>query len=173
MRIGCFFNRRKVFAAAFIPLLFVAAPCFADEETCFYCGMLKSQCGHSWVVLEDENAKHTGVCSIHCAAIDMIVDLDTLINTITVADYHTKKQIDAYRAYWVIGGDLPGVMTSRAKWAFEKKDDANAFINDHGGQAAVFEEVIRAAFVDLYEDTIAIKRKRRTVKMEKNKPSIR
>lgn len=129
--------------------------------------MLKSQCGHSWVVIEDENATLRGVCSVHCAAIDMIVDLDTLINTITVADMHTKKQIDAYRAYWVIGGDLPGVMTSRAKWAFEKKDDADAFINEHGGKTAVFEEVIRAAFVDLYEDTIAIKRKRRTIKMEK------
>ena len=172
MRIEYCFNWKKVIAVSFVALLFLVGIGHADEETCFHCGMLKSQFGHSWVVIEDDNGKRTGVCSVHCAAIDMVVNMDNLIKTITVADYHTKKQIDAYLAYWVIGGDLPGVMTSRAKWAFEKKDDADAFINDHGGQTAVLEEVIRAAFVDLYEDTIVAKRKRRIIKMEKNKHSI-
>ena len=172
MTIEYCFTWGKGIAVSFFAVLFLAGIGCADEETCFHCGMLKSQFGHSWVVIEDDQGKRTGVCSVHCAAIDMVVNMDNLIKTITVADYHTKKQIDAYLAFWVIGGDLPGVMTSRAKWAFEKKDDADAFIRDHGGRTAVFEEAIRAAFEDLYEDTIAIKRKRRIIKMEKNKHSI-
>ena len=168
MRIEYYFNWKKVIAESFIALLFIGGICFADDKACFHCGMFKSQFGHSWVVIEDDNAKRTGVCSVHCAAIDMVINKDSLIKTITVGDYHTKKQIDAYMAYWVIGGDLPGVMTSRSKWAFEKKDAADSFIGDHGGRTAVFEEVIRAAFVDLYEDTIAIKRKRIMEKMEKS-----
>ena len=42
-------------------------------------------------------------------------------------------------------------------------------MGDHGGRTAVFEEAIRAAFEDLYEDTIAIKRKRIMEKQEKSR----
>ena len=169
MRIEYCFNWKKIMAVSFVALLFLVGIGYADEETCFHCGMLRSQYGHSWVVIEDDHGKRTGVCSVHCAAIDMVVNMDNLIKTITVADYRTKKQIDAYLAYWVIGGDLPGVMTSRAKWAFENKDAADGFMRDHGGRTAVFEEAIRAAFEDLYEDTIAIKRKRIMEKQEKSR----
>lgn len=140
--------------------------CLAEDEVCSHCGMLKSECGHSWVIIEDEDDRRTGVCSIHCAAIDMVVNKNRLIKTISVADYNTKKQIDAYNAYWVIGGDIQGIMTTNAKWAFAKQDDAVAFIKAHGGRLAVFEEVIRTAFIDLYEDTIAVKRKKMMQKTE-------
>lgn len=38
-----------------------------------------------------------------------------------VGDYNTKRLIDAEKAVWVIGGGKQGVMTKRAKWAFEKR----------------------------------------------------
>ncbi len=38
-----------------------------------------------------------------------------------VADYGTKKLIDAEKAIWVVGGSVQGVMTRNAKWAFENK----------------------------------------------------
>lgn len=41
--------------------------------------------------------------------------------------------IDAEKAFWVIGGSKPGVMTKRAKWAFEKKEAADKFMLDNGG----------------------------------------
>ena len=147
-------------------LSLASSKCLAEDKVCFHCGMLKSEHAHSWVIIEDENDRRTEVCSIHCAAIDLVINKDTLIKKITVADYNTKKQIDAYKAYWVIGGDLPGVMTTNAKWAFAKHDDAVAFVKEHGGRLAVFEEVIRTAFVDLYEDTMAVKRKKMMQKKE-------
>ena len=160
-------NRMIASLAFCLACLLTAGPGFA-ETVCFHCGMEKAKFGRSWVVIEDDSGRRTGVCSVHCAAIDLVVNKDALIKTITVGDYLTHKQIDAYKAYWVIGGDLPGVMTANAKWAFQKEADAKAFIRQHGGREAVFEEVIRAAFSDLYEDTIAIKRRKIMKKLENN-----
>ena len=158
----------KRIVAAFLLLLLAAIDGFADDDICFHCGMKKSQYGHSWVVIEYEGGRKAQTCSIHCAAIEMVLSQDDLIESITVGDYDTHRPIDAYRAFWVIGGDLPGVMTLRAKWAFGSKAAAGAFIDAHGGRFAVFEEVIRAAFADLYEDTIALKRKRKIRELEKS-----
>ena len=89
------------------------------------------------------------VCSIHCAVIDMALHSDQTIRGITVGDYDSKKQIDADSAFWVIGGDIVGVMTARAKWAFGSKENADRFIKEHGGQPANFSNVIKAAFEDM------------------------
>ena len=81
-----------------------------------------------------------------------------------VGDFNTKKLIDAEKAYWVIGGDKPGVMTRRAKWAFENKADADKFIQAHGGTPATFEAVIEATFADMYQDTKMIREKRKMMR---------
>ena len=49
-----------------------------------------------------------------------------------------------------------GVMPTQAKWAFEKKATADEFMTQHGGRPAIFEEVMKAAFEDMYEDTLMI-----------------
>jgi len=59
-------------------------------------------------------------------------------------------------------------MTKRAKWAFEKKEDAGAFIKDNGGKIAAFDEAIKAAYEDMYEDTKMIREKRK-MKMQGHK----
>lgn len=167
MQIDAGFKRTIASVVLFLACLLTAGLCFADA-VCFHCGMQKAKFGHSWMVIEDESGRRTGVCSIHCAAVELVVNKDALIKMITVGDFYTHEQTDAYKAYWVIGGDLPGVMTHNAKWAFQKEADAKTFIQQHGGQQAVFEEVIRTAFSDLYEDTMAIKRKKMIHKMETN-----
>jgi len=43
-------------------------------------------------------------------------------------------------------------MTQRAKWAFEKRADADAFIRGHGGSLATFDDAIKATFEDMYAD---------------------
>ena len=79
-----------------------------------------------------DDGTEVGVCSLHCAAIDLAINIDKTPKTIYVGDFNTKKLIDAEQAFWVIGGNKPGVMTKRAKWAFEKKADAEAFIRRKG-----------------------------------------
>jgi nitrous oxide reductase accessory protein NosL len=61
-----------------------------------------------------------------------------------------------------------GVMTKRAKWAFEKKEDAEKFLKENGGKLASFDEVIKAAYDDIYEDTKMIREKRKAKPMHKN-----
>lgn len=108
------------------------------------------------------------LCSIHCAAIDMALHTDKPVSRITVGDYNTHKQITAESAFWVIGGDKTGVMTARAKWAFETKADADRFIETHGGKYANFGEAMKAAFEDMYKDTLIILKKRQMMKLRKD-----
>jgi nitrous oxide reductase accessory protein NosL len=140
----------------------------AEEPSCFYCGMYRSKFEHSWVMITHEDGSSVSVCSIHCAAIDMALHPAKNIRKITVGDYDTKKPIDADNAYWVIGGDIMGVMTARAKWAFATKAGADNFMKKHGGRPANFRKVIKAAFEDMYQDTLMIRKKRKLINMRKN-----
>jgi len=139
----------------------------AEEGACHYCGMKKAMFAHSWVNIEREDGSTVGVCSVHCAAVDMALNIDKPAKNITVADYSSKKQIEAERAYWIIGGNKMGVMTSRAKWAFETKEGADDFMKQNGGRPATFEEVMKASFEDMYDDTLMIQKKRKMMRMKK------
>ena len=152
----------------FISVLMFTSAAFANDESCIHCGMNKAKFGHSWMIVEHDDGSLEGVCSVHCAAVDMALHTHMPVNKITVGDYNTKKQIDADTAFWVIGGDMMGVMTARAKWAFETKDEADAFIKSHGGRPAIFPEVMKSAFEDMYEDTLMIQKKRKMMKMKKH-----
>jgi nitrous oxide reductase accessory protein NosL len=70
------------------------------------------------------------------------------VKSFQVADYNSRKLIDAKTASWVIGGSKKGVMTKTAKWAFAEKVDAAAFIKANGGKPATFDEVLKAAEMD-------------------------
>jgi copper chaperone NosL len=173
---GISMKNRKSIVWLGLMILFVAAavvgsanPVLADEHACHYCGMKKMMFGHSWVTVEREDGSVVGVCSVHCAAIDMALNIDKPAKNITVGDFNSKKQIDADSAYWVIGGDKMGVMTMRAKWAFESKESADGFMKQHGGRPATFEEVMKAAFEDMYQDTLMIQKKRKMMRMKKAK----
>ncbi|WP_372681103.1 nitrous oxide reductase accessory protein NosL [Desulfosarcina sp.] len=163
--------KRSAVYCAFIvlaSLLVFVNVALSDDDSCIHCGMMKAKFGHSWVIIEHSDGTQEGVCSVHCAAIDMALHTHLPVENITVGDYNTKKQIDVDKAYWVIGGDKMGVMTTRAKWAFETKKAADAFIAEHGGRPSTFEEVMKAAFEDMYEDSLMIQKKRQMMKMKKN-----
>ena len=69
--------------------------------------------------------------------------------------------IDAEKAFWVIGGSKPGVMTKRAKWAFEKKEAADKFMLDNGGTQGMFDAALQAAYQDIGDDTKMIRERRK------------
>jgi nitrous oxide reductase accessory protein NosL len=140
----------------------------AEDAVCRYCSMKRSQYPHSWVILTHSDDSVEMVCSVHCAGIDMALHPTKQVSKITVADYKTHRQISAETAFWVIGGDRVGVMTARAKWAFKDKTDAQRFIKEHGGKLADFDAVIKAAFEDMYKDTLMIRKKQRMLNLRKN-----
>jgi nitrous oxide reductase accessory protein NosL len=66
----------------------------------------------------------------------------------------------------VVGGNKPGVMSRRGKWAFENKVDAETFMNANQGKIASFEEAMKMSYEDMYEDTKMIREKRKQKKMK-------
>ncbi len=137
------------------------------HPSCRYCGMDREMFSHSRMLIMYEDGSSIGTCSIHCTAIELAVNIDKTIKSIMVGDYNTKKLIDAEKAYWVIGGDKQGVMTKRAKWAFEKKEDADAFVKENGGSVATFEDALKTAYEDMYGDIKMIREKRKMMKQKK------
>jgi len=131
---------------------------------CPFCNMDRQKFAHSRVFIEYDGGSQ-GFCSLHCAAVDLAIKIDQTPKAIKVGDYYTKKLIDAERAVWVIGGEKMGVMTKRAKWAFEKQEDAEKFVNESGGKVSTFDEAVRAAYEDMYADTKMIRERRKAKKM--------
>jgi copper chaperone NosL len=143
----------------------------AKHPSCPYCGMDRAKFAHSRVLVDYEDGSSFGACSLHCAAVDMAVHIDKTPKSIMVGDYDTKKLIDAETATWVIGGNKMGVMTKRAKWAFEGKEGAEKYIKENGGQLAGFEEAMKASYEDMHEDTKMIRERRKEKRMKMMKPA--
>ena len=135
--------------------------------SCKYCGMDREKFAHSRIFIQYQNGTTEGACSLHCAAIEFALNIDKTPLSITVGNYNTKNLIDAEKAFWIIGGSKMGVMTKRAKWAFENKEDAERFTRENGGELAKFEQAIQAAYQDMYEDTKMIRDRRKMRKMDK------
>ena len=137
-----------------------------EIPSCKYCGMNREMFAHSRMHIEYSDNTKEGLCSLHCAAIDLAMNLDKTPKAIQVGDYGTKGLINAETAFWVIGGSKPGVMTKNAKWAFVNKDDAEKFQRENGGRIATFDEALEASYKDLAEDTKMIRERRKMRKMQ-------
>jgi copper chaperone NosL len=135
-----------------------------DIPACKYCGMNREMFAHSRMHIEYGDGSKVGLCSLHCAAVDLALNLDKTPSSIRVGDYDKKQLIDAEKATWVIGGNRPGVMTKNAKWAFADKSDAEKFQQANGGRIATFDEALQASYQDLGNDTKMIREKRKMMK---------
>jgi copper chaperone NosL len=165
---------RKLFLAlSFIVLsLWLTGIVFAQEDvkahpSCKYCGMDREKFAHSRVLIDYDDGTTVGTCSIHCAAVDLAIHIDKTPKAVWVGDYSTKSLTDVEKAFWVIGGNKMGVMTKRAKWAFVKKEDAEKFKTENGGEFAAYDQVVKAAYEDMYQDTKMIRERRKMRRMEK------
>jgi copper chaperone NosL len=142
------------------------------HPTCKYCGMDRDKFNYSRMLTTYNDDSEFASCSIHCAAIDLAASMGKAPKALLVADYNTKKLIDAEKATWVIGGKKPGVMTKLAKWAFEKPEDAMAFVKENEGKVANFDDAMRSTYEDMYADTKMIRTKKAEMKKahEEKKP---
>lgn len=169
--------KRCVWGLLGVVLLFLYSfPAFAQGQgdvqshpSCKHCGMDREHFAHSRMFVRYSDGSAVGTCSIHCMAVELMLSLARTPQEIEVADYNKKNLVDAERAFWVIGGDKPGVMTQRPKWAFEKKPDAEAFIRANGGRRATFEEAMKASYEDMYADLKMIRERRKTKITENEK----
>lgn len=133
---------------------------------CVHCGMNRETFAHSRMLIEYDNGSKVGFCSLHCAAVDLALNLDKSPSIISVGDYGKKDLIDAENAVWIIGGSKQGVMTKNAKWAFANKADAEKFQMENGGRIAGFDQALQTAYEDLARDTKMIREKRKMKRMK-------
>jgi nitrous oxide reductase accessory protein NosL len=157
---------------SFALLLPVPAPAASDIEeipSCQYCGMDRKQFSKTRMLVEYEKGSKIGVCSIHDVAVDLAGSISKTIKTIWVSDYVSDKLVDAETAVWVIGADLPGVMSKKSRLAFEQKDDALAFQKEHGGEITTWDEAIDDTFDEMWDDIKMIREKRAKMKKMKMK----
>jgi nitrous oxide reductase accessory protein NosL len=163
---------KTLLAPVLVAALALAAPAAADHHladakehaACKYCGMDRAKFASSRMLVEYDDGSKVAACSLHCVAVDLAVEIDRTPVAIRVADMGTQQLVDAETAAWVVGGTRPGVMTRRGKWAFAGRAAAEAFAKENGGAVVSFEEAMKAAYEDMYQDTKAIREKRRAMR---------
>jgi nitrous oxide reductase accessory protein NosL len=113
-------------------------------QRCKCCNMDRNKFAHSRALVGYQDGTTVGTYSINCAVIELDATAAKKVKLISVADFRSKKLIDAKSAVWVIGGSVRGVMTKTPKWAFADRKGADGFIKDSGGKIATFDEVLAA-----------------------------
>ena len=142
----------------------VAANDIKEIPYCQYCGMDRDQFGQTRMLIEYEGGSKIGVCSIHDAAVDLAQSISKTISRIMTADYNSRKLVDAEKATWVLGGDIPGVMSKKSRVAFSDKKAALAFQKEHGGDIADFDQAIDDTYDEMWNDIKTIREKRAKMK---------
>jgi nitrous oxide reductase accessory protein NosL len=113
--------------------------------SCKQCGMNRTAFAYSRMLIAYADGSTVGLCSLHCAAAELHQTSGRQVRSLMVADYSTKKMVEAGTAVWVVGGEKKGVMTAKAKWAFARVEDAQGFIREHGGITNSFDQAMNSA----------------------------
>lgn len=116
-----------------------------EHRSCTRCGMDRKSYGYSRMLIRYQDDGQTGICSLHCAVVEVDANKGRAVKSILVADLDTRILIDADKAFWVMGGKKRGVMTQLPKWAFGTEAAASSFIASHGGTVASWAEAQAAA----------------------------
>lgn len=153
----CYHRNMKASSAWFLGLFVLAAffaPALAFDDvdlhpTCAICGMDRDTFGHSRMLVEFEDGRSFGTCSLRCAALILRAEEGKKTRSVKVADYNSRELVEAEEATWVIGGKKPGVMTGRAKWAFRTRTEAERFVGEFGGDRVTYREALEAALKEL------------------------
>ena len=125
-----------------------ATPAVEAPKTCQQCRMDRTTFAHSRMLVEYADHTVVGLCSLHCAAVELAQHRGKEVKSLLVADYNTRQLLDARTAVWVIGGDKRGVMTFVPKWAFGRAEEAQAFVREHGGEVTTFALALKAAHAE-------------------------
>lgn len=131
---------------------------------CPYCGMDRTQYHHARHLVHYADDLVDGTCSIHCLAISLAINLDREPKAIYAPDNASaeavKPLINVDQATYLIGGNLPGVMTKRGKTSYGSREAALAAKDKHNGEIGDFSAALTASYADMAHDTLMIRRKR-------------
>jgi len=116
-----------------------------SHKSCPHCGMDRGVHDTSRMLVTYEDGTSIGTCSMYCLTTELKKHAAKKVTSVQAADYNSKKLINAEGAYWVLGGDRPGVMSKTAAWAFGKHQEAEVFSRQHGGRLVRYKEALSQA----------------------------
>jgi len=128
------------------------------QKYCPLCGMNLNVYRQTCHRLYYDDGRIIGYCSIHCAAIDYRKHKNQVAK-IDVADYVSKKFVPVENAYYLVGSDLPGVMTVVSKKAFSFLEVAKKYQEEHGGEIVRFADALDVVYADIDKDMKMLKKK--------------
>ncbi len=135
-----------------------------SQKWCPLCGMdldvYRSTCHR----LHYTDGRIVGYCSIHCAAKDYRKDGEKIAK-LDVADFVSKEFFPAERAHYLVGSDLPGVMTVVSKKAFSSLEEAKEFQAGHGGEILSFKETLAMVYEGMDRDNRMLMKKMSTMEV--------
>jgi copper chaperone NosL len=132
--------------------------------SCPYCGMDRRYNHSSRMLIQFSNDLPDPLCSIHCGAISLALNLSLDPKAIYVADNAVdtdpRPLVEVSKATFLVGSDLPGVMTWNSKVAYGSAAAAEAAKKAHGGQLMDFAQTLKVSFTDLADDVDRMRKAR-------------
>lgn len=122
-----------------------------EPKWCPLCAMNLKMYHQTSNRLTYSDGKKDQTCSIFCGA-QLYEKRPTEIERWEVVDYETKGWIDARKAHWLIGSDIPGVMTAIGKIAFLSREDVQRYQKKHGGTIGNFDDALNRTLSDMGSD---------------------
>lgn len=140
---------------------------------CPYCGMDRRRFHSSRMVIHYSDDLSDGVCSLHCAAISLSLNVDREPKAIAVADNASANEpmplVEVAKATFLIGSQIKGVMSKRSKVAYGSEEAAKAALAADGGELGDFDKALLAAYIDMAQDVAMI----RKLREERRKKAMR
>ena len=119
-----------------------------EPQWCPLCGMDLKMYHQTGNRLTFSDGSKVQTCSIFCAA-QIYEKRAAEIDRWEVVDYETKGWIDVRKAHWLIGSDIPGVMTAISKLAFLSVEDVKKYHKKHGGTIGTFDDALNRTLSDM------------------------
>jgi nitrous oxide reductase accessory protein NosL len=144
-----------------------AKPLEGDIEKykkCPYCGMDRQEHNKTRMLVQYSDDLSDGVCSIHCLALSLGVNIDREPKNIWGPDFgatvEPRPLLPVDQLTYLIGADLKHAMTKKSKHSFASLDVAKEFQAKHGGNLAKFEDALRESYLGMADDVAQIRKNR-------------
>lgn len=131
---------------------------------CPYCGMDRRYNHRARMLIHFSNDLPDPLCSIHCAVISLALNLALDPKAIYVGDNAVETDprplVEVGKATFLVGSDLPGVMTWNSKVAYGSVQAATVAKKIHGGELMDFQQTLKVSFTDLADDLDRMRKNR-------------
>lgn len=144
---------------------------------CPYCGMDRKEHHRTRMLVQYSDDLVDGVCSIHCLALSLGLNIDREPKAIWGPDYGATAEprplVAVEGLTYLIGADLKHAMTKRSKHSFAAPTTAKEFQAKHGGTLGNFDDALRESYLDMAGDVMMIRkmreeRRKRAAEMKKS-----